>query len=100
MSTEQIFSYVQQLGIPVVLLGAIFWAGWRCVTWVAPKINEVFQAHLALVAKVKDSVETFGRTLDGLLASIEAVLKNQEDIRKDLGDIRHHVGIEKRNHDE
>jgi hypothetical protein len=86
---------VQSLGIPVVLLAALLWAGWRCAAWVAPRLNEVFQAHLALVGKVKDSVESFGRTLDGMLASIEAVLKNQEDIRKDLGDIKNHVGFGK-----
>jgi hypothetical protein len=93
MSHDKLIADLQTLGIPVVLLIALGWAIWKSARWFAPRLSELFSAHLALVNKVKDSIDSFGRTLDGMLLSIQAVLKNQEDLRKDLGDIKDHVGI-------
>lgn len=103
MSTEQFTALFDRFGVAGTLLVAIIIGGWRILRWIAPRADEFLKKQFDLVDTLKDTITRSKQILDGMIDtlkgvsdSIQSVLSNQEEIRRDIGEIKHHVGLHKR----
>ena len=107
MSTDQIGGLIDRFGVTGVILIAIGFGLFRVGMWVGPRLDNLLGKHLELVDALQESFKSIKETalgfkdtllgivdmLRGLVESNQTVLKNQEDLRREIGEVKDHVRV-------
>lgn len=95
MTSDQLLSAIQSLGIPTVLILAGMYFGWRVSVWVAPRIDSVVTKHVAFIDSLQSAIQGFRETLVSVLETLRSIRDSQDEIQRDIGELKDHVGIHK-----